>query len=191
MTERTAASADDGQLPAGAPKLAVGTASTARVDGYLAATEFLFREAELLDSRRFWDWLSLLTDDVTYQVPVRYTSEGADEHSSTMFHFNESRQTLQWRVERLDTEMAWAEGPPSRTRHFVSNVRVTPRSADELEVRSYLLLYRNRGGEERHDLLSGERYDVLRWTADGWRLTKRTVLLDQVTLGTQNLAIFL
>lgn len=179
-----------GNTPAagGAPML--GAISLAPESSYFVAMQFLFQEAELLDSGRFHEWLELLDDDLVYQVPVRATREDGDEHSTVMFHLDETRMTLQWRVERLDTEMAWAEGPPSRTRHFVSNIRVTPHGENELAVRSYLLLYRNRGSDARYDLLSGERQDLLRWRGDRWKLAKRLVLLDQVTLGTRNLAIF-
>jgi 3-phenylpropionate/cinnamic acid dioxygenase small subunit len=33
--------------------------------------EFLYHEAELLDERRYEDWLALLADDVRYWVPMR------------------------------------------------------------------------------------------------------------------------
>ena len=37
---------------------------------------------------------------------------------------DETKATLAGRIARLDTGMAWAEDPPSRTRHLVSNVEV-------------------------------------------------------------------
>ena len=33
--------------------------------------EFLYQEAELLDERRFEEWLELLTEDVRYFMPIR------------------------------------------------------------------------------------------------------------------------
>ena len=35
--------------------------------------QFLYREARLLDERRFREWLELLTDDVRYWMPGRST----------------------------------------------------------------------------------------------------------------------
>ena len=32
---------------------------------------FLFHEAELLDERRFTEWLDLLTDDLVYFMPIQ------------------------------------------------------------------------------------------------------------------------
>jgi ethylbenzene dioxygenase beta subunit len=154
---------------------------------------FLFHEAQLLDEGRFEEWLQLLTDDVVYQVPVRATRErgGPAELSDEMFHMDETRRSLELRVERLRTGHAWAEDPPSRTRHFLSNLRIRQLPWPEVEVRSNLLLYRNRGSDSGHDLLSGERIDVLRRQSEGWQLARRRVILDQVTLGTKNLGIFL
>jgi ethylbenzene dioxygenase beta subunit len=155
------------------------------------AEEFLYREAELLDDGRFREWLDLLTDDVRYRVPVRQTRErGESGVSDEMFHLDEDRDSLTLRVDRLETGFAWAEDPPSRVRHFVTNVRARPRD-DELAVRSNLLLYRGRWDRAEHDLLSAERHDVLRPGPDGLRLAARTVVLDATTLPTLNLAIFL
>jgi 3-phenylpropionate/cinnamic acid dioxygenase small subunit len=155
---------------------------------------WLYREAELLDDGRFGEWLELLADDVVYRMPVRTTRErGAGAGVSfEMEHFYDDIATLRLRVERLGTEYAWAEDPPSRTRRFVANVRVGPGpSADEVEARSYFLVYRNRGDSPGQDLISGERRDVLRRAGGGWRLARRTILVDQATLGTKSLAIFL
>jgi 3-phenylpropionate/cinnamic acid dioxygenase small subunit len=162
-------------------------------DLYLAICQFLYHEAELLDRNQLDDWLALLTDDVVYKMPVRVTRErGApSDVSDDMYYFDETGTTLRTRVARLTTAFAWAEDPPSRTRHCVSNVRVEPGAGpDELAVWSNLLLYRNRGDDPGHDLLSAERHDVLRRVDGAWRLARRYVVLDQANLGTRNLAIF-
>jgi ethylbenzene dioxygenase beta subunit len=157
----------------------------------VAAEEFLYREAELLDDGRFREWLDLLTEDVRYRVPVRVTRErGESGVSAEMFHLDEDRDSLALRVDRLETGFAWAEDPPSRVRHFVTNVRPRPQG-DELAVRSNVLVYRARWDRGEHDLLSGERHDVLRPGPGGLRLAARTVVLDATTLPTLNLAIFL
>jgi 3-phenylpropionate/cinnamic acid dioxygenase small subunit len=154
---------------------------------------FLYREAELLDSRKFEQWLELLTDDITYEMPVRLTRErDHPDASSEMAHFSEDRRTLELRVKRLKTDYAWAENPPSRTRHFISNIRIEQTSKpNEVMVRSNLLVYRSRGSSTQADLISGERVDFLRNEEEHWKLAKRTIIVDQTVLDTQNLAIFL
>jgi ethylbenzene dioxygenase beta subunit len=162
-------------------------------EAYLAICQALYREAALLDAGRFDEWLAFLTEDIVYQAPVRVTRErGKPDVSDEMLHFDDTYISLKNRIARINSGFAWAEDPPSRTRHFVSNVQVFPTErADEVGVHSSLLLYRNRGAEATHDLLSGERQDRLRWVDGAWRLARRRVILDQATLGTKNLGIFL
>lgn len=59
--------------------------------------DLLHREAELLDEGRLDEWLDLLTDDVTYQMPVRMTRERGQtgDVSMEMQHFWDDRAT--WR----------------------------------------------------------------------------------------------
>lgn len=159
----------------------------------VAAQDFLIEEAELLDSRRFDEWLTLFTDDVEYRVPVRTTRRlGNPDVVDDIFHFDENKMSLGLRVRRLGTNVAWAEDPPSLTRRFVTNMKVAWGELEgELTIRSYLLLYRSRGDRGTHDLLSGERQDTLRLEAGRLRIARRRVVLDQATLGTKNLAVFL
>ena len=160
---------------------------------WFEVVKWLDAEAELLDNGRFDDWLGLLTDDVCYRVPIRLTRErgGGSDVNYGAPHFQEDIGTLRMRVARLKTEFAWAEDPPSRTRRFVTNVRPRPLADDDVAVRSYLLLYRNRGDDASAELISAERSDVLRRTESGLRLCRRDVLLDQATLAVRNLAVML
>jgi 3-phenylpropionate/cinnamic acid dioxygenase small subunit len=156
--------------------------------------EFLHYEAELLDSGRFEEWLALLADDLSYRLPVRLNrvrGQSDDDPPATEI-FSDNKASMVLRVRRLGTGFAWAETPPSRTRHFISNVRVRRTElANELEVASYVLVYRSRASETTPDLFSGERQDRLRHTDDGWRLARRSIQLDQAVIGARHLSIFL
>ena len=161
---------------------------------YLEVQHFLIREAELLDNRRLHDWFALLAEDIDYRVPVRITLDRpstASPFSDDAFHMVDDWGSLKARVERFDTEFAWSEDPPSRTRRFVSNVRIEPGAqAGELAVKSNLLMYRARG-DAPPQLICGERHDVLRSVDGAWKIAKRLVLLDHTSLPTHNLAVFL
>ncbi|HLQ32649.1 MAG TPA: aromatic-ring-hydroxylating dioxygenase subunit beta [Chloroflexota bacterium] len=158
------------------------------------ALMFLVREAELLDNRDLHGWLAMLTPDIDYRIPVRVTREraaAASEFSGTAFHMVEDWGSLKARVDRFDSEFAWSEDPPSRTRRLVGNVRVEPgETAAELSVKSNLLVFRAHG-ESAGNLLAAERCDALRRVGGELRLAKRLVLLDHTALPTHNLAIFL
>ena len=152
---------------------------------------FLFHEAELLDDGHLHDWLGLLAPEVRYRIPIRVTRErtAGRGFSQVGYHMDEDRGMLQTRVARLDTEYAWAEDPPSRTRRFVTNIRAAE-NGDRIFVRSNLLVYRGRHGDSVDQLIAGERHDTL-IRADDLRLAERIVYLDHTALRTHNLAIFL
>jgi phthalate 3,4-dioxygenase beta subunit len=161
---------------------------------HLAASRFLVDEAYVLDAQLYDQWLSMLTDDVTYRMPVRVSTarNAGFDTSPGMDHFNEDRYSLERRVARFATEHAWTEDPPSRLRHHVTNIRcsVTPTDG-ELLVESAVMLFRSRGDVREPAFVSAGRRDILRSTPGGWRLAQREVLADESVLRTQNLAIFL
>ncbi|WP_062214392.1 3-phenylpropionate/cinnamic acid dioxygenase subunit beta [Streptomyces sp. NBRC 109706] len=163
-------------------------------DTLLDVADFLHREALALDERRYRDWLGYLTDDISYVVPLRVTREGLAEWevSPTARIFDDDKQTLTLRVARLETDFAWAEQPPSRTRHYVTNVVADPGERDdELLVSSNCLVYRSRGDSIEPNLYSVARRDTLRRAADGWLLARRYAVLDQAVINAHNLSIFL
>src|SRR5260370_8455651 len=91
--------------------------------------EFLYREAELLDERRYEDWLALLADDIRYWMRMRRNvkfGEGEREftrESTDIAWFDEGKDTLTRRVRQIQTGIHWAEEPQSRIAHLVSNVQ--------------------------------------------------------------------
>jgi 3-phenylpropionate/cinnamic acid dioxygenase small subunit len=169
--------------------------------------QFLYREARLLDERRFQAWLDLFTDDVRYWMPVRSTryprrskaiailDPGRYEEEELakecdLAIFDESKETLSRRIARLDTGMAWSEDPPSRTRHIISNIEVEQTdTGTELRVFSNFIAFRNRG-ETEQDFYVGGRQDTLRNVEGAWKISRRTIILDQTVLLAKNVSIF-
>jgi PAH dioxygenase small subunit len=171
----------------------VTTVDAVDLETWLEVHHLLVAEAELLDDRRFEAWLELLTEDVEYTAPVRVTRKnpGPDVVEENLL-FDENRASLTLRVKRLATDVAWAEDPPSLTRRFITNIRVAPGPGfEELAVKSNLLLFRSRGDVGRHDLICGQREDLLRRVDGTLRIARRRSVLDQASLGTKNLAVFL
>lgn len=163
-------------------------------DTVLDITEFLYREALALDERRFRDWLEYLADDIRYEVPVRVTREGlADwELAPTSRIFDDTKDTLEVRVRRLETDFAWAEQPPSRTRHFVTNVVVDPTDTPgEFLVSSNVFIYRSRGDDPNPSLYSLFRKDTIRRTVEGWEIARRWAAIDQALINAHNMSIFI
>ena len=162
--------------------------------------EFLYREAELLDERRYEDWLSLLADDIRYWMPMRRNvkfGEGEREftrEATDIAWFDEGKDTLTRRVRQILTGIHWAEEPPSRICHMISNVQILDASPagpapNEITVKSRFLVYRNRV-ETETDVLVGKREDLLRRVNGGFKLARRKIVLDQNVLLAKNLTFF-
>ena len=162
------------------------------------AEEFLFLEADLLDQRRFAEWLDLLTDDLVYFMPIRRNVKHGQHaaHENTregqdISWFDEDKWTLAKRVEQIQTGVHWAEEPLSRVCHMVSNVRILEQRSDrEIVVGSRFLVYQNRNEYENYTLV-GKRTDTLRKVGGAWKLARREILLDQSVLLAKNLTVFL
>ena len=157
--------------------------------------QFYIGEAWLLDERKFKDWLGLFTDDVLYFMPRRKNVLRRELHRElTPFGdlaiLEEDKRYLEMRVARLETGMAWAEDPPSRTRHLVGNLEATRRDNGEVAARTAFLVYRSHL-ETDHQVLSGAREDVLRKVDGGWKIARRTIVLDANVLLDKNLSVFL
>ena len=163
--------------------------------------EFLYEEAELLDERRYEEWLSVLTEDIRYFMPMRrnvkfgeldreFTREGQDIN-----WFDEGKDTLTRRVNQILTGIHWAEEPLSRICHLVSNVQLLqaiPEASDpqEVRVKSRFMVYRNRVQTET-DFLVGKREDLLRKVDGHWKVAQRKIILDQNVLLAKNLTFFI
>jgi 3-phenylpropionate/cinnamic acid dioxygenase small subunit len=157
--------------------------------------QFYIREAWLLDERKFEEWLDLFTDDVLYFMPRRKNvprRELARELTplGDLAILEEDKRYLAMRVARLETGMAWAEDPPSRTRHLVGNLVATARDHGEVEAKTAFLVYRSHL-ETDHQLLSGCREDLLRKVDGAWKVARRTIILDANVLLDKNLSVFL
>jgi 3-phenylpropionate/cinnamic acid dioxygenase small subunit len=157
--------------------------------------QFLFYEAALLDARRFDEWFALLADDLEYWMPVRTTralNDVANEFAKLGegAFFDDDKISMGQRVKKFTTGFSWAEDPPSRTRHHVTNVRVIERRADEVVISCNFLVYRSRLANEV-DVWSGRREDTLRGSEGNFTLVKRHLFLDDVSLNSKNLSSFL
>jgi 3-phenylpropionate/cinnamic acid dioxygenase small subunit len=162
--------------------------------------EFLYEEAALLDERQFAQWLSLLTDDMSYFMPLRRNVKFGDHaarentrEGKDISWFDEDKWTLSKRVEQIMTGIHWAEEPSSRVCRLISNVQLTSavpslEKPAEITVRSRFLLYQNRV-EYETNLFVGKRKDVLRREGDAWKIARREIILEQSVLTAKNLTV--
>jgi 3-phenylpropionate/cinnamic acid dioxygenase small subunit len=98
-----------------------------------------------------------------------------------MAFFDDDHDDLRMRVEKLYTGSSWSEDPPSRTRHLVSNVRITGLDEATVRVQSDFLLLRTRM-EGDADQFHGRRDDRLRIDGDSFLLVQRHIYLDHTVI---------
>jgi 3-phenylpropionate/cinnamic acid dioxygenase small subunit len=163
--------------------------------------EFLYDEANLLDERRFQEWLATLAEDLRYFMPMEYNVKFG-EHAAReltrrehdMSWFNEGKWSITKRVEQILTGVHWAEEPLSRVCRLVSNVQLqaietNAAGEQEVDVSSRFLIYQNRCEYEQYFFV-GDRFDRIRRTASGWQLAQREIRIHQNVLLAKNLSIF-
>jgi 3-phenylpropionate/cinnamic acid dioxygenase small subunit len=98
---------------------------------------------------------------------------------------------LSMRVQRIvSSPNAHAEMPPTRSRRFVTNLRVEL-EGDDIIARTSLLLLRSRWDMKSFEFLSARRDDVLRRVGDDLKIVRREILIDQAVLDSPNLSVFL
>jgi 3-phenylpropionate/cinnamic acid dioxygenase small subunit len=162
--------------------------------------EFLYQEADLLDSRNFRKWLDLLAEDLVYFMPIRRNVKFGeqDERENTrqgegISWFDEDKWTVTKRVEQILTGVHYAEEPLSRVTHMVSNVRLlevkpSVENPEEVTVGSRFLVFQSRVEYENYTFI-GRRTDVLRRHGGGWLIVRRELILEQNVLLAKNLSI--
>lgn len=177
-----------------------------------ALERFYHYEARLLDHRRFKQWLSLVSETVSYTLPARTNPlvdnrERGDEGMISVERElervdsngcpirEESYVHLMLRVDRAYKINSWAENPPARTRRIIGNIELMSESEQGLEVWSNFHLHYARPGSA-DTALAGQRRDLLASNDDsdrgaGYQLLRREVILDYATIEAPTLGLLL
>jgi p-cumate 2,3-dioxygenase beta subunit len=145
----------------------------------LRIEDFLFEEADLLDQWKLDEWLALFTDDARYYVPpTDLRGDDADPNTS-LFYVCDDRNRMNERVTRLKKAGAHSEWPRSKTRHLVSNVRVT-HDREMIRARASFAVWRSK--DVTSDVFVGHYlYDIVADDAV-FRIQKKTCVLDMEAL---------
>jgi benzoate/toluate 1,2-dioxygenase beta subunit len=133
--------------------------------------QFLYRQADLLDTKQWQQYIDLFADDGVYWVPAdpaHTTWEGMPAI------FAEDRNLMTVRMKRVLHPDAWSQRPAWGTNHVISNVCVLKQSGNgELEVRSRFHLMELRRDDVRH--FAGAYTHHLRKTTNGYRIKLQRV----------------
>ena len=125
---------------------------------YYEAFGFLQNEASLLDNKLWRDWLNILSENLSYRMPVRtvpLSREPQAEFSNEMYHFYDNYKTI-FNESGADVyRFSLGRRSSSRTRRFITNVRVSELEDHKLEVKSYILLMRSQHDIAKYQMLTG------------------------------------
>jgi biphenyl 2,3-dioxygenase beta subunit len=155
---------------------------------------FYYDEAALLDAHRYDEWIALFSDDAHYFMPIRRTRMQREldkefTKPGEMAFFDDTKTLLAGRITKLGSGRSWAEDPPSRTRHLITNIRILKDDGRTLEVESNFHLYRTRLNSEETSWI-GSRRDVLRRVEGTFQIVDRKIFLEQTVLLSRNLSNF-
>lgn len=163
---------------------------------YASVMDFYHYEADLLDNARYDEWLNCLAEDAIYIMPVRMTMSKdvgntlpettGDVRSG---YYDDTRQTLAMRLGNVAQRNAWGEVPGSRTRRFISNLRLRRVDDRHVEAVTNILFTSIREAELAPDIIVGERHDTIIVGAEGPLILKRAIYSDNGAIPARALTI--
>lgn len=170
--------------------------SQASMELVFEVSQFLYREARILDEERYEEWLGMMTDDIHYWMPGIQARHRKDKtprlDPKRMAFFDDDMLNMRRRVTRFMDPTAWAEDPPTRSCHVISNIEVELTARPD-EFNTYSTFTNCRGRSETEEFwLCGRRTDLLRRGDDGLlKLASREIVMTQSVLLAKNLNVFL
>jgi 3-phenylpropionate/cinnamic acid dioxygenase small subunit len=138
----------------------------AETDLHAEVTRLAYREAMLLDRRRWDDWIDMFTEDAVYWVPAWKNEEETTDDPDGQLNliYLRDRGGLEDRVFRIETRDSYASVPLDRTVHVVSNVLIESERGDEIEATANCLVHTY---GKKGSLTRGGLYDYTLRRVDG------------------------
>ena len=139
-------------------------------DVHYEVEQFLYRQAELLDTRQWQAWIELFADDGVYWMPPEPSHQTWDGMPAI---FAEDKNLMNVRMKRVLHPDAWSQRPLWGTNHVVSNVMIGKAQGAEVHVRSRFHMMELRRDEVRH--FAGSYSHTLQKSDQGLRIKLQRV----------------
>jgi benzoate/toluate 1,2-dioxygenase subunit beta len=133
---------------------------------------FLLREAKLLDSGEFENWLALYAPEGIYWMP---SQPGQTDPKGVASIIYEDYAILAIRVRRLLEARALVLTPMPRTTHLISNIEITKDATDQIVAEATFMCVEHQGDKQR--LYSGRHVHHLVRQNDSFRIALKRVML--------------
>jgi len=136
-----------------------------------AVEQFLYQQSELLDNKKWQDWIDLFTPDGIYWMPPDRSYKTWDGQPAI---FAEDKNLMEVRMRRVLHPDAWSQRPLWETNHVVSNVVITKNSPKgNLVVKSRFHMMELRRDDVRH--FAGSYFHKLKKTKKGYAIQLQRV----------------
>ena len=108
----------------------------------------VYREARLIDEKRFDEWYDLYTDDAYYWVPLTPDQPDGVNHTSLAW---EDKLLLKLRIERLKNPRSYSQHPVSRCVHVLQQpeIEVADGAAGRWITRTQFIYLESRGDDQQ------------------------------------------
>ena len=170
MKKRTAKNPPRKTAAARRPVRAAKTAPNGH-DTQHAVEQFLYRQAELLDEKRWQDYIDLFAEDGMYWMPPEPSHATWD---GMPVIFAEDKNLMTVRMKRVLHPDAWSQRPLWGTNHVVSNVSIRKILKNgDVEATSRFHMMELRRDDVRH--FAGSYSHVLKKTKKGYAIKLQRV----------------
>ncbi len=133
--------------------------------------QFLYRQAEFLDTKRWQKWIDLFATDGVYWMPPEAGYKTWDGQPAI---FAEDKNLMTVRMLRVLHPDAWSQRPLWETNHIVSNVSLKKVAKNgDVEVRSRFHMMELRRDDVRH--FAGSYTHQLKKTKSGYQIKLQRV----------------
>ncbi|MUN29035.1 aromatic-ring-hydroxylating dioxygenase subunit beta [Sulfuracidifex metallicus] len=140
-----------------------------------ALIKFLYKEISLLEEGKCEEWISMLTDDVRYYMPVSLVTRNGDVDGSEISILDENKESLTIKCRKMRTSYNWIETPPSRIRFHPSKIFLMKEN-EEFKVEISMLLFMDR--LKNSQIISLVRKDIISIVNGEFKIKSRVLELD-------------
>lgn len=148
-------------------------------DVHAIAAATIYREARLLDTGEWTDWVAMYSEDAVYWVPgwldEYTTTSDPDTQVSLLYH--DARRGLEERIARIESRKSITALPLPRTVHQISNLEASESGPGEINCQSVFSVHVYDPRIAKEHLRHGRYQHTLRRDGDTWKIARKVITL--------------
>ena len=156
------------------------TEMTDGVDANRIASDIVYREARLLDSGQWADWVAMYGDDAVYWVPAwldEYDTT-SDPNTQVSLVYHDNRRGLEERIARIESRKSITALPLPRVVHLISNLEAKEASSGQIECHSAFAVHVYDPRVAKEHVRYGRYQHTLTRDGAGWKIARKVITLS-------------